>query len=686
MEDDNVTVDTRFDEEHPHDQLPTVAEVTGRSIRDQSNNMNRKSWWKGKRFIVCISLFLFVGIGVAIIVGININPTREDRGEEVIAFLNKYSESIIDDENSPQYQAAMWIANIDDAFLSPSSRNTATFLQRYYLAVFAFALDIERWRWPYQFLSSRDVCDWNVRVLFNGDITRFGVLCNRYQEVESIILPNNNLAGELPDEISYLSKLDFLALSSDRISGTLPDNMQLLTHMSAFFLSGNFLTGTVPSWLSKWTKLDYLNMEGNFFESSIPTELGELSLLKYLDFEGNKLSGELPVELKSLSNLEFLDLGYNRLNGELPSWLDESMTKMTWLRLSNNDFQGSLSESLGKISNLRAIFLDDNQFTGDVTPLNQLTNLEYIFIEDNFFEGDILTFMENSKKLRMIDASDNMIFGSIPEHLMTREELVVLDLHANKLDGSLPSMIPLGLPLEFLSLHENMLNGEIPWASFSNLTSLAHLDLSSNTFTGGMVTDDIGQMDQLTYLFLANNTDLNQGPIPEALNALTKLEELSLKQTMRTGVIPTWIGKLNKLLLLDLDRNDLSGNIPEEIANISSLQFLLLNRNKLDGDVPTKVLSQLSFLKMLLINQNNFSGSALELCMGDNLARNLQTFTADCDNGFTCPCCTLCCTDDDCNDGNLLTAYEPIWENGYTRTYWNFTNDQGGLYFPAARP
>lgn len=687
MDDDAATVDTRFDEDNPHDQLPTVAEVTGRSRRDQRNNISRGSWWKGKAVSICSVLFLVTAIGMAIFLGYRMMYSpRQDRLEEVVVFLNSYSEFPIDEnkKDSPQYQAAQWIANIDGAFLKTrkSSRSAAAFLQRYYVAVFAIALDFPRWRDDVYFLSSLSVCNWNYAFLPN---VYHGVHCNQNEEVIAIILPNNNLKGELPGEISYLTKLQIIYLDSGRIDGTLPDSMQSLTDMSVLSLSYNSLSGVIPPWLSKLTKLTSLHIDRNSFKNSIPTELGRLSLLEDMVLQGNQLSGELPAELKSLTNLRRLDLSFSNLNGNLPSWLDESMTKMEMLFLSNNNFDGSLSDELGKISNLRALFLDDNLFTGDITSLNQLTKLEGLSIEDNFFEGDILTFMENVPNLQLIDASDNLLFGSIPEQLMNREKLVILDLHANNLDGTLPDLIPADLPLELLSVHENKLSGEIPWASFSGFPSLNHLDLSSNAFTGPMVTDDIVEMDQLTYLFLANNTNLDQGPIPDKLNALTNLEELSLKLTMRSGVIPTWIGELNKLLLLDLDRNDLEGTIPEEIGNISSLQFLLLNRNNLDGDIPSKVLGELRFLKMFLINQNNFSGYASELCIGDKLAGNLLNFTADCDDGFTCPCCTLCCTGDDCNEGDLLSSYEPIWENGYSRSYWKFTNDQGGLLYPANR-
>eukprot|EP00546_Thalassionema_frauenfeldii_P018908 CAMPEP_0178904276 /NCGR_PEP_ID=MMETSP0786-20121207/5608_1 /TAXON_ID=186022 /ORGANISM="Thalassionema frauenfeldii, Strain CCMP 1798" /LENGTH=688 /DNA_ID=CAMNT_0020575711 /DNA_START=72 /DNA_END=2138 /DNA_ORIENTATION=- len=679
-----------LDETNPHDQLPTVEEVTGRSSRDERNYASRrKSWCKGIRLVLCVSLFALVGIAIAVIVALNLNSQPpQSMGvlevKDVMALIDNTSASLaLEDKNSPQYQAAEWVANLDEASLGlpRSEKDKFALLQRYYVAVFAIALDFSRWRYDFSFFSPGSVCSWNWRVRIGESRTYLGVLCNQRGEVDAILLPENRLAGEFPDEISNLSNLRLLWLSGNRINGTLPTNMQSLTNMTGINVGGNKLSGSIPAWLSKLTKLEHLHMQGNKLENSIPSELGDLSTLTYLDLKQNDLSGKLPVELGSLSNLVRLDLGYNDLSGDFPSWFDNSMTKLGMLRLSNNKLKGSLPDTLGSMTSLRALFLDDNQFTGDVGPINQLTTLRSLFIEDNFFEGDIESLMENAKDLQILDASDNLLHGSIPENLFSGKELLVLDLHANFLDGSLPRSIPAGLPLEFLSLHENDLEGEIPWEAMSNWTSLQHLDLSSNAFTGPMVTSNITQMNQLIYLFLANNTGFDEGSIPDELNALTNLKELSLKSTRRTGVIPSWIGDLRRLLLLDIDSNNLTGSIPEQIGKLFFLQFLLLNRNNLDGDLPADILSRLPFLTMLLLDQNNITGSASELCAGDKIATNLQEFVADCGNGFTCPCCTLCCEDDNCNDGDFLSPYEPIWEDAYIRNYWNFTDDESSKVF-----
>lgn len=197
MDDDNATVDTMLDEMNPHDQLPSVEEVTGRSSRDERNYApGRKSWCKGLRLILCVSLFAFVGIGIAVIVALNLNsqPSQSMGGlgvEDVMALIDNASASLaLEDKNSPQYKAAEWVANLDDASLGlpRSEKDKFALLQRYYVAVFAIALDFSRWRYGFSFFSPGSVCSWNWRVRVGDSRIYLGVLCNQQGEVDAILL------------------------------------------------------------------------------------------------------------------------------------------------------------------------------------------------------------------------------------------------------------------------------------------------------------------------------------------------------------------------------------------------------------------------------------------------------------------------------------------------------------------
>merc|ERR1712232_83037 len=95
--------------------------------------------------------------------------------------------------------------------------------------------------------------------------------------------------------------------------------------------------------------------------------------------------------------------------------------------------------------------------------------------------------------------------------------------------------------LKFLALQENELGGKIP-DEFKYFESLFHLDLSNNDFDGA-ISESLGTMTNLTYLFLSENPKLTSGAIPPFLGHLTNLHELSLKKTSRTGFIPDFVGE-----------------------------------------------------------------------------------------------------------------------------------------------
>lgn len=77
------------------------------------------------------------------------------------------SESDLKDTSKPQYKAAQWIANEDDWDIPETNDyDTAySFVQRYVMAVFYYALDGPNWTNSLNFLSTDlDTCEWNVNI------------------------------------------------------------------------------------------------------------------------------------------------------------------------------------------------------------------------------------------------------------------------------------------------------------------------------------------------------------------------------------------------------------------------------------------------------------------------------------------------------------------------------------------
>ena len=85
----------------------------------------------------------------------------------------------------------------------------------------------------------------------------------------------------------------------------------------------------------------------------------------------------------------------------------------------------------------------------------------------------------------------------------------------------------------------------------------------------------------------------------------------------------------------------------------------------------------LSFLEMLLLNNNSMTGSADGFCEGGPVP---SVFGTDCFGTIpevVCRCCTLCCDDGDdaCNSIEGLANLDPIWENSFERKFYKFGAD-----------
>jgi len=168
-----------------------------------------------------------------------------------------------------------------------------------------------------------------------------------------------------------------------------------------------------------------------------------------------------------------------------------------------------------------------------------------------------------------------------------------------------------------LYLNNRDMTGTIPFTELSNLPHLSELQLQSNEFIGD-ISAEVGNLTNLTHLYLSSNDNLN-GDIPPEIGNLTKLEELDLYKCNLTGSIPPEIGNLQYLHHLHLSWNSLSGSIPPEIGNLINLKYLSFGHNELTGNIPMQ-LSNLTVLNHLGIDWNNLTGIfPQELCYLNNL-------------------------------------------------------------------
>ncbi|CAL5332280.1 unnamed protein product [Camellia sinensis] len=83
-------------------------------------------------------------------------------------------------------------------------------------------------------------------------------------------------------------------------------------------LSNNNISGNIPEELTSLVGLRLLNFSGNHLTGVIPKKINNMVLLESLDLSGNQLSGEIPSSMSGLAFLSYLNLSYNNLTGKIP--------------------------------------------------------------------------------------------------------------------------------------------------------------------------------------------------------------------------------------------------------------------------------------------------------------------------------------------------------------------------------
>ncbi|EYU39896.1 hypothetical protein MIMGU_mgv1a022142mg [Erythranthe guttata] len=131
-----------------------------------------------------------------------------------------------------------------------------------------------------------------------------GITCDRTHSsrVISISLPNKNLTGYIPSEISALAFLTSLDLSHNSFGGPLPHQITALQTLVHLDVSSNNLNGSLPESLSSLTHLTgTLNLSFNAFSGEIPASFGRFPVMVSLDLRCNNLTGKIP-QVESLLN------------------------------------------------------------------------------------------------------------------------------------------------------------------------------------------------------------------------------------------------------------------------------------------------------------------------------------------------------------------------------------------------
>ncbi|XVF65288.1 hypothetical protein PTKIN_Ptkin09bG0236100 [Pterospermum kingtungense] len=383
---------------------------------------------------------------------------------------------------------------------------------------------------------------------------------------------------------------------------------RVLPNLRVLSLSNCDLKGPFCSSLSRLPFLSKLFLGGNSISYLPPNFLEISSRLVSLSLENCNLSGHFPTEILLLPKIQSIDISSNgNLMGQLPEFPLNNSLQI--LMISYTNFYGKLPESIGNLKFLTNLYLNYCNFSGQIpSSIANLTNLVELDLSYNNFSGLIPPFHRSGvPNLASLHLSYNQLSGPIHSSLFTLPSLQTLHLAGNQLVGEI-GVFPNASSslLKHLYLYMNHLSGSIS-KSFFQLSSLESLFIGYNNFDSPMI-DMFCQLKNLRVLELSNMSSLLIGSDNKSLT-FPQLERLRLRSCNLTE-FPEFIKTQAKLVYLDLSFNaiDFSKVIPSSDANSSfpMLRYLYLQYCN-TSTFPEFVMSQ-GNLEVLYLSNNKISG------------------------------------------------------------------------------
>ncbi|XP_043696324.1 probable LRR receptor-like serine/threonine-protein kinase At2g24230 isoform X2 [Telopea speciosissima] len=340
---------------------------------------------------------------------------------------------------------------------------------------------------------SASVCSWQW------------VFCDYHQEnVIGLVASDLGISGFIPDNtIGKLSKLESLDLSNNKITGLSSDFWGLGSNLKTLNLSYNQISGSIPSNVGNFGALQSLDLSFNSFSGELPASVSSLLSLQVLKIDRNQFIGSIPSGFLNCQSLVSIDLSFNLLNGTLPYGFGSAFPKLKTLNLAGNEIHGrsedfvglqsitylNISGNLfqGSVMNvfhepLKVIDLSQNQFEGQISQdLNKAQNLRHLNLAYNRFSNQEFPQIEKLPALEYLNLSQTGLTGSIPPAISQLGSLRTLDLSGNHLTGRITYLDIYNL--QVLDVSQNNLTGEIPYSILLKLPKMQNFNFSYNNFT-----------------------------------------------------------------------------------------------------------------------------------------------------------------------------------------------------------
>ncbi|XP_059434420.1 LEAF RUST 10 DISEASE-RESISTANCE LOCUS RECEPTOR-LIKE PROTEIN KINASE-like 2.2 [Corylus avellana] len=212
---------------------------------------------------------------------------------------------------------------------------------------------------------------------------------------------------------------------------------------------------------------------------------------------------------------------------------------------------------------------------------------------------------DGNSRVTIINLVSKNLSGILPSNLGSLTQLTSLSLQGNSFYGPLPSLANLS-SLQQLYLDNNNFSS-IPDGFFQGLTSLQTLILSQNSnLAPWTIPTELTQATSLATLYASNANVV--GSLPDIFDSFLSLKDLQLSFNNFAGPLPKSFGGSGiQILWLDNQKNGLSGTI-DVLSSMTQLKQVYLNDNNLTGSIPDS-LATLPDLQLLDVSNNNLTGS-----------------------------------------------------------------------------
>ncbi|CAB9520176.1 LRR receptor-like serine threonine-protein kinase At4g08850-like [Seminavis robusta] len=396
--------------------------------------------------------------------------------------------------------------------------------------------------------------------------------------------------------------------------------MHFGTQNEAWTRNGHWMSeASVCHWYGvecEGSMVTHLNLTNNHIWGDFPIEFQALSELRVLDLSKNlQLKGSLSADLfTAWSQMEYLLLQENRFGGRLPEEIG-ALTRLTQLSLWGNELSGPIAPTLNKLTNMRALMLQDNSFISTIPDLSSLQELAYLHLDVNKLTSTIPSWIGKLTQLRDLRVHQNSLTGTIPKELANAQNLGVFFAGDNRLAGSIPEIFQDLPELSDLQLHRNIFRSSLP-TSIQYLTNLRRFTIDHCGMTGTL-PPAWQALSKLQVLAINHNNLV--GPLPTTYGNMRSLRDLWVNHNFLQEAIPSELGKLtDSLVRLYLESNAFHSTVPAELGNLDKLEQFRVFETLVTGTMPHAVCD--------LVNQD------------DNKLEQIQ---ADCEK-VVCDCCTTC--------------------------------------------